>query len=72
MVGGDCRIIGMLQRRHPPALDGQAQHDIGQGELFAAHVCTGALQLLVSLAPSLMPLIEAPAPAEGVARQCTN
>ncbi|PKB23874.1 transglycosylase domain-containing protein [Janthinobacterium sp. 64] len=30
------------------------------------------VQLLVSLAPSLMPLIEAPAPAEGVARQCTN
>ena len=30
------------------------------------------VQLLVSLAPSLMPLIEAPAPAEGVAKQCTN
>lgn len=30
------------------------------------------VQLLVSLAPSLMPLIEPPAPAEGVARQCTN
>ena len=30
------------------------------------------VQLLVSLAPSLMPLIEPPAPAEGVAKQCTN
>ncbi|MGK5077717.1 transglycosylase domain-containing protein [Janthinobacterium sp. HLX7-2] len=30
------------------------------------------VQLLVSLAPSLMPLIEPPAPADGVARQCTN
>ena len=30
------------------------------------------VQLLVSLAPSLMPLIEPPAPAEGVARQCAN
>jgi hypothetical protein len=30
------------------------------------------VQLLVSLAPSLMPLIEPPAQAEGVARQCTN
>ena len=30
------------------------------------------VQLLVSLAPSLMPLIEPPAQAEGVAKQCTN
>ncbi|MNN77720.1 hypothetical protein D3C81_1942110 [compost metagenome] len=37
----------MLERRFEPAVDRQADRDIGQGELAAGYVGTGAGQLAV-------------------------